>query len=183
MRSSIIGAAALLLAGTPSAAEPAWTVDHATSRLGYAVAIGGTTATGRFDGWAAEIAFDQSRPEDGRVRVEIDMDTVSIDDARAQAVGDAAWLGAEAHPTAVFQSDRFNLTEDGALTVTGWLTLKGIQAPMTLTGTLVVEGMEAWADLSGTVTRLSHHVGVGQDTVAAEVTVQATLTARCDPAD
>ena len=183
MWTSIITMAALIVTGAPSAAEPDWTVDHATSRLGYAVEIGGTTATGHFDGWTAEIAFDRDRPEEGRVRVEIAMDTVSIDDARAQAVGDAAWLGVDDHPVAVFQSDRFDLAPDGALTVTGWLTLKGIDAPMTLAGTLVVEGMEARADLAGTITRLSHHVGVGQNAVAADVTVQATLTARCEPAD
>ena len=183
MWTSIIGATALLLVGVPSAAEPDWTVDHTTSRLGYTVEIGETTATGRFDGWTAEIAFDRNRPDEGRVRVEIDMDTVSIDDARAQAVGDAAWLGVEAHPTAVFKSDRFNLATDGALTVTGWLTLKGVEAPIILTGTLVVQGMEARADLSGTITRLSHHVGAGHDAVATEVTVQVTLTARCEPAD
>lgn len=183
MWTRIIGAMALLLATAPAIAEPNWTVDHATSRLAYAVEIGGTTVTGRFDGWTAEISFNRSHPEDGRVRVEIDMDTVSIDDPRAQAVGEAAWLGVQDHPTAIFQSDRFDLTPNGAVTVTGWLTLKGVEAPITLTGTLVVQGMEARADLAGTITRLSHHVGAGQDAVAAEVTVQATLTARCESAD
>lgn len=167
MWTRVIGTTALLLASGPSLAGPDWTVDHATSRLGHAVEIGGTTATGRFDGWSAEIA----------------MDTVSIDDARAQAVGDDAWLGIEAHPVAVFQSDRFDLAPDGTLTVAGWLTLKGVEAQMTLTGALIVEGMEARAYLSGTIMRLSHHVVVGQDAVAGEVAVQATLTARCDPAD
>lgn len=183
MWTRIIPMTALLLAATPSAAEPSWMVDHATSELGFAVDIGGTTATDRFDGWAAEIAFDRGRPGEGRVRVEIDMGTVSIDGARAQAVSNDAWLGVEANPVAVFHSDQFDLAKNGALAVTGWLTHKGVEAPMTLTGMLIVEGRKARADLFGTITRLTHHVGIGQDAVAAAVTVRATLTARCDPAD
>ena len=79
-----------LLLGAALAAEPSWTVEHATSELGFTVDVGVTTAIGRFDSWATEIAVDRGRPEDRRARIEIDMGTVSIDDACARAVADAA---------------------------------------------------------------------------------------------
>lgn len=181
MCARIAATTALLLAPAPSVGEPNWNVDHANSRLEFTVDIGGTVATGRFDDWSAEILFDPERSNDGRVRVEIDMGAVSVDDPRAQSIGDGAWLGVDAHPVAIFQSDRFDLAKDGALTVTGRLMLKGVEAPLSLIGVLDIDDLEARADLSGAVIRRAYQIGVGQDAVAAEVTVRAIVAARSDP--
>ena len=109
------------------------------------------------------------------------MSTVAIDDARAEAAGDAAWLDVAAHKGAVFQSDQFALVDKGDLTVTGLLTLKGFAVPMTLTGALVVGGALAHTTLEGAIMRLSHHVGLGQDALALAVVVRATVVAHRAP--
>ncbi|MEE2809429.1 MAG: YceI family protein [Pseudomonadota bacterium] len=172
-------AVALSCLAITAAADTTWKVDHDQSALSFAVEIGGTEAVGAFGRWDADITFDPTAPELGTVVVSIDIASVRIDDDRAQAIADPAWLGAADHPTARFASTAFDLASDGTLTVPGTLTLKGIDLPLTLTGTLSVENSTARADLSSTIDRTSHDIGVGQNTVAPDVAVTATLLAHC----
>lgn len=179
MLKSLSLAIALSCLTIAAAAEMTWTVDHDQSALSFAVEIGGTEAVGVFGQWDADITFDPTAPEIATVVVSIDIASVRIDDDRAQAIADAAWLGAADHQTARFTSTTFELESDGTLTVPGTLTLKGIDMPLTLTGTLSVENCIARADLSSSIDRTSHDIGVGQNAVAPDVSITATLLAHC----
>ncbi|MGH1460315.1 MAG: YceI family protein, partial [Paracoccaceae bacterium] len=159
-------AVALSCLACAATAQTAWIVDHDQSDLSFSVQIGRTEAVGAFDRWDADITFDSAAPELSTVAVSIDIESVRIDDDRAQAIADPAWLGAAEHPTARFTSTTFNLTSDGDLTVPGTLSLKGIDMPLTLTGTLLVEVCAARANLRSMIDRASYEIGVGQNAVA-----------------
>jgi len=112
------------------------------------------------------------------LRVEVGMSSVIIDDPRAQAAQNAAWLAVNDHPMAVFEARGFDWSENtGALTVAGTLTLRGIARPLTLSGTLTFDGTRGEAEISATVLRLSHEIGVGQDAVGPEVHLRAHVIA------
>jgi len=177
MNSSIMAFALAISGATAALAQDTWDVDHQTARLAFMFAIGDATATGTFGDWSADIQFDPTHPGESFVRVDVDMASVSVDDPRAQAVDDAAWLATSDHPTAVFEATGFDLSAGNRLSVDGTLTLKGVQAPLTLTGTLRLEGKTAMADLSGSILRQSHDIGLGQDAVSSDVTVRTTFTA------
>jgi polyisoprenoid-binding protein YceI len=172
-------AVALSCLACAATAQTAWIVDHDQSDLSFSVQIGRTEAVGAFDRWDADITFDSATPELNAVAVSIDIESARIDDDRAQAIADPAWLGTAEHPTARFTSDTFNLTPGGDLTVPGTLSLKGIDMPLTLTGMLLVEACTAQANLSGMIDRASYDIGVGQNAVAPDVTITATLLAHC----
>ncbi|MDX8350657.1 YceI family protein [Cognatiyoonia sp. IB215446] len=171
----------LCLLGTSTLAQQSWVVDHSQSTLAFTVSIGGADANGRFEDWTAAISYDPTSPADGAVAVMIDIASVVIDDPRAQAIADAAWLGAEAYPQAFFASDSFALSNATQLSVPGSLTLKGISLPLTLSGSLTVEDCNATAQIRGVLDRTQYGIGVGQAAVAPKVTVSASLIAQCAP--
>jgi polyisoprenoid-binding protein YceI len=71
---------------------------------------------------------------DGAARVE----SISIADPlefREHVVRGADFFDADNHPEILFRSERVDLTENGAATVEGELTIKGLSRPITATGT------------------------------------------------
>lgn len=168
---------ALLVAAPVATAQPVWSVDRKASTLTYTAQAGEAQIHGRFGAWIAKIALDPYQPEAATLEVEIDMASVAILGPGAQAVGEAAWLDIVQHPRAEFKAKGFLWARNGALTVPGLLTLKGLTVPLTLTGALHLDGSRAEADVTGTILRLDHEIGVGQDAVAAEVEIRARVIA------
>lgn len=172
--------AALCALGEPqrALAEPMWRVDPAASDLGFTLAIGGSQATGGFETWAAEIAYDPAAPERGRVAVTVDISSVVIDTAPArQPMVGPDWLAVAEFPAATFEGSGFSVGEDGSFALPGTLTLKGVARPMMLTGTLSVEGPLATATVSGVIARADHRVGPPDPAVSAEVEITARILA------
>ena len=168
---------ALLVAAPAATAGQVWSVDREMSTLTYTARAGEAQIPGRFGAWMAKIAFDPHQPEAATLEVEIDMSSIVISGPGTQAVGEAAWLDIVQHPRAEFKAQGFLWARDGALTVPGLLTLKGLTVPLTLTGKLDVDGGRAQADVTGTLLRLNHGIGVDQDAVAAEVEIRAQIIA------
>lgn len=171
---------ALWAFGAPmsASAEPMWRVDPAASDLGFALTIGGSQATGGFESWSAQIAYDPAAPERGRVVVTVDMSSVAIDVASAQRpmVG-PDWLAATAFPEAIFEGSGFSVGADGSFTMPGTLTLKGVVRPLMLTGTLSIDGPVAAATVRGVIARADHGVGPPNPAVSAEVEITARILA------
>lgn len=159
-------------------AASTWDIDPEQSALTYEVAIGGAGAQGTFGAWSAEIAFDPAAPEAGRVDVEIAIGSVTISDSRAaSSVGAPAWLNTATFPTAVFTAAGFNMASEGAFTLPGTLTLRGVTHPVALSGTILIENNTATVAATTAFDRALFQIGDGQDAVAQEVRVRVDLVA------
>jgi polyisoprenoid-binding protein YceI len=159
-------------------AEPMWRVDPAVSDLGFTLTIGGSQATGGFETWAAEIAYDPAKPERGRVAVTVDLSSVAIDSvpARQPMVG-PDWLAVAEFPAATFEGSGFSIAADGGFALPGTLTLKGVARPMMLTGRLSIEGPVGTATMSGVIARADHGVGPPDPAVSMDVEITAHIVA------
>jgi polyisoprenoid-binding protein YceI len=78
--------------------------------------------------------------DEGRLRLEgaARVESISISDPpefREHVVRSTEFFDADNHPEIVFGSDRIEVAENGAVTVEGELTIKGISRPVTATGT------------------------------------------------
>lgn len=159
-------------------AQDRWHTQPGASELTFALSIGGVPAAGRFGTWAAEITFDPAAPETGQVTVRIDIASAWIDSAQAQSgLLSAAWLDPAGHPEAVFKGEGFTIDDDGAFTLPGSLTLKGVEAPLTLAGHIQIDGNTAWARIETRIARETFGVGPPDPAISPQITVSAQLRA------
>jgi polyisoprenoid-binding protein YceI len=54
------------------------------------------------------------------------------------------FFDAERHPQISFRSEAAGLTADGALSLTGEITMKGVSKPIELTGSIAENGQDPW---------------------------------------
>ncbi len=140
--------AAVLLAGTLLAASGpgaiprgTYSVDPVHSRLGFEVAhLVISTVHGKFDDFKGTVVVKSRRD----IRVEGVAQAASVD--TGNAMRDAHLRGtdpkkpkddffyAEKYPTLTFRSTKVVLHKDGALAVTGRLTIRGVTKTVTFTG-------------------------------------------------
>lgn len=168
--------------GPVVAARPgAWAVEEGTLAIG--VRQMGSTVTGRFAGWAADIAFDPAQDAGNRVTVTVDLASLSLGSVSAQALG-PDFLNAAAHPQAVFAADILRRPEAGGWQAVGALTLAGAEVPVVLPFTLDIEG--DLARMQGRLELDRRAFGIGaqyadEATVGFAVSVDVALTARRQP--
>ncbi|MBJ6373593.1 cytochrome b/b6 domain-containing protein [Sedimentitalea arenosa] len=154
-----------------------WQVTDGT--LGLTITQLGSTVTGSFSTWSADITFDET-VESGRagiVSVTIAVDSLTLGLVTEQAMG-PEYLDTERHPTARFEGDIL-VTETG-LIAEGPLTLKGASVPVRLPFTLDLANGRA--DISGTtqLNRLDYDIGstvTDEGMLGFDVEVSVTLTA------
>ena len=175
----------LLAAPSAPALAAAWTVDPDASRVGFVFTQAGAENEGRFETFEAEIDFDPEAPEAGRVRAVIDVGSITTGNPERDAtVQGAEWLGAEAHPEAVFEGRGFEPTGDGAYELPGRLTLKGVTQDAILPVTISVEDERATAEGTITIDRTDFEVGTGQwaagSVVGKEVKIVLDLEAAAE---
>ena len=153
----------LLAAPSAPALAAAWTVDPDASRVGFVFTQAGAENEGQFATFEAEIDFDPQAPEAGRVRAVIDVGSIATGNPERDAtVKGPEWLGAEAHPEAVFEGQGFEPTGDGAYDLPGTLTLKGTTRDVTLPVTITLNGERAEAEGTIAIDRTNFEVGTGQ---------------------
>ena len=112
-----------------------YTSDPVHSSTGFAVKHMLATFRGSFAAFDAELTVD----EDGRARLvgSVPVDTVVVKDENLVAhLQSPEFFDAEQYPRITFESTDIAI-EDGAVTVTGDLTLKGHTERVTATGTIV----------------------------------------------
>ena len=93
------------------------------------------TFTASFDDVAATLVADA---EGVRLQGSARAESISIKapkEFREHVVYGADFLDAGQHPEITLGSDEIRLAEDGTVTATGWLTIKGITRPIVATGT------------------------------------------------
>jgi cytochrome b561/polyisoprenoid-binding protein YceI len=177
-RSTALAQAASLAAEAD--APRAWRVEG--GELTFTVAQMGSPVTGRFEGWSAAIAFDETPDETGAhgaVEVIVPISGMTIGSVTEQARG-PDFFDAEAFPTSRYTA-RIEKAEDGSGYVArGVLALAGAEVPVDLPFTLDVVDGAATAEGQVVVDRRSFGMGErypDEATVGFSVTIDVSLRA------
>ncbi|MGR3759640.1 cytochrome b/b6 domain-containing protein [Roseobacteraceae bacterium NS-SX3] len=154
-----------------------WQVESGT--LGIAVTQMGSTVTGQFGDWTADIQFEEPAAPGpaGSVEVTVAIPSLTLGSVTAQAMG-PDYFDSASHPAATYTAEIEKL-EDGYQAV-GDLTLKGQSVPLTLPFTLALDGNRAVMAGSATVNRLDFDIGQGvkdEGTLAFDVVIDVALEA------
>lgn len=176
-----VGVLALFAAAPVSAAS--WTVDPSASKLGFSGSQTGTPFSGTFKTFEAKIDFDPAHPETGHALVTIDMASAATGDVqRDEALPQADWFDASAHPKATFEATKFVPKGGDTYDAVGTLTIRGISQPVTLPFKLTIADGKAHA--AGHLDLIRTKFGVGQGDwatpqwVALEVGVDVDIVAK-----
>jgi polyisoprenoid-binding protein YceI len=133
-----------------------------------------------FKKFTADITFDPARPETGKSRIEIDMDSFDIDNAEVndEAKG-KAWFDARSFPKATFVSSGIKALGGGKYEARGSLSIKGKTNEVVAPFTYKDEGGSGVFDGVFPIRRLQYNIGEGAwkdtDTVADEVQIKFHL--------
>ncbi len=173
---------ALVLAFPAAAAPPAWSVDHAASRLGFTVLLQNAPVVGVFQTWQADIRFDPDDLAASRVAVEIKTGSADTDYAERDAeLKKPEWFSIAAFPAATFAAETFRHIEGDAYEADGLLTIKGAAKELTLPFTLAIDGDVARMKADVPLSRLAFNIGEGDWSATSmlkeTVTVQIEVTA------
>lgn len=168
---------ALALPGLATAAD--YTVQPASSTLGFSNTFQGESFNGQFGQWTAAISYDPANLAASKFDVEVTLASVKTGDSDR----DGALPGADFFDTAKFPKAHFVTTgfrqSGGKVIADGTLTLRGVSKPVSLEVTFKPQGSGATLDVTGTVKRLDFNVGTGDyaDTsvIGGEVKVAAHL--------
>ncbi len=173
-------AIALLLLVLPCAAIATdYTVQPATSTLGFSGVFQGEAFNGHFKQWTAAISYDAAHPATSRFDVTVTLASVNTGDKdRDQALPGSDFFDVAKFPQAHFVSSGFR-TVGGQVFADGNLTLRGVTRPASLAVKFAAAGSAATLDVSGTLKRLDFAVGGGDyaDTsvIGADIKVVAHL--------
>lgn len=140
----------------------------------------GVSAEGKFQTFTADATLDPAAIDKSRVRVVIDMNSVTLPAADLTTeVKRKRWFDTENFPQATFESKQFRKLDNGAYQVDGTLMLKGVSRDISAPLTLKTEGSDLVAEGQFEIKRLDFNVGDGQwadtDTVANEVQIKFKL--------
>ncbi|WP_426688547.1 YceI family protein [Rhodanobacter ginsengiterrae] len=168
---------ALALPGLAAATD--YTLQPATSSLGFSTSFQGESFDGHFERWTAAISYDPAHLDASKFDVEVDLASAKTGDKDR----DTALPGSDFFDVAKFPRAHFvttGLHKDGNKVIAdGTLTLRGVSKPVRLEVTFKPLPTGATLDVSGTVKRLDFGVGTGDyaDTsvIGGEVKISAHL--------
>lgn len=167
--------AALALAIAPALAfgqAATWNVDPAHTRAGFAVKhLVISDVKGEFDKVAGKAQIDEADLSKSTVEVTLEAASISTRDEKRDAhLKSADFFDVAKYPTLTFKSTRVEAGKDGALTVTGDLTMHGVTKPVTLEGSITKAITDPWgmsrrgASFTGKVDRKAWGISWGKVT-------------------
>jgi polyisoprenoid-binding protein YceI len=130
MLAALTGLVAIAAAPLPAAAGPlsgTYTLSPANVDTGFSVRVlGGKPVTGQFKTVSGKMTLDQARPERSRVKVTVDLTSVSTGNDKVTGfLKSSAMFDVANHPVATFQSTRVRITGSDTAEVDGVLSLRG----------------------------------------------------------
>lgn len=161
--------AGVLATMTPATAEE-FVIDtnRAHASINFRIKhLGFSWLTGRFDNFKGNFAFDESKPENSTVNVEIDTESVNTNHAeRDKHLRGKDFLDTATYPKATFKSTSVKMDGDKA-TVAGDLTLHGVTKPVEIVAERVGGGDDPWGGyrqgFTGTTTLALQDFGIDKD--------------------
>lgn len=182
-----IGLAALALVPLAATAGEFNVVQAEKSSISFVSKQMGVPSQGRFNKFAARIAFDPARPEQGRA--EIDVDLASIDAGSADAneeVKGKEWFNTREFPGAKFVAASLRPLGGDRYQAVGKMTIKGRTREVVAPFTAKVVGNTIALDGGIPLLRLQYGIGEGvwadTATVADEVQVRFHFILSAAPA-
>ena len=128
---------------TTTALSGTYDADPVHSSLGFAVRYQGVSV---FRGTLTDVA---AKLVDGRLEGAAKVESISIrtpEQFRAHVLS-AEFFDAENHPEITFESTALDVTDEGAASVTGELTIKGITKPVEATGRWTAPAADAFGSI------------------------------------
>ena len=170
-------AALWTLIAAPAAAQQ---VDPAGSELVFVTTQMGVPVEGRFQRWAAQLAFDPRTPAGGQLGLRIETGSVAFDAPEVTTEAQRPlWLDTARFPQAVFESTGIRAAAGGQYEMNGRLTLKGQTHDVAVPLSLTQSGANGTAVGAFTLQRADFRIGDGEGTdaslVAPEVQVRFRL--------
>jgi polyisoprenoid-binding protein YceI len=99
---------------------------------------------GRFNDFSGTFSYDETKPEDSAINVEIQTQSVDSNHAeRDKHLRSADFLNVDEFPTAKFVSTSFTPNDDGG-TLSGDFTLNGVTNPITIDVEKIGGGKDPW---------------------------------------
>jgi polyisoprenoid-binding protein YceI len=111
-----------------------WQIDPARSEVRFTVRkLGFEDVTGVFRESDGEIRYDPAQPEASSIRWRVRVASVKTDESnRDESLRGQDYFQAERHPHLSFVSRAVRPRSDGALDVTGDITIRGVTRPLTV---------------------------------------------------
>lgn len=158
-------------------------VQPAESEIAFEATQMGVTVRGGFSDWEADIAIDETEPENSKARVVVR--TASIDTGHRDTdreVKKDNWLAVEQYPEAVFEAERVRRRADGEWLAEGPLRIRDVSREVAVPFTLErLEDGRLRMEGAFSIKRADFNVGGGAwgdfDVVANEVRIDFTLVA------
>jgi polyisoprenoid-binding protein YceI len=121
-------------ASTVSPTATRWTLDAGHSSVGFSVRhLMITNVRGEFEKFRGHVGYDAAHPEATRIEAAIDVASLNTREAKRDAdLRSALFFDAENHPQMTFVSKAVRAVGDGALDVTGDLSIRGTTHEVTL---------------------------------------------------
>jgi polyisoprenoid-binding protein YceI len=172
--------AILLALALPVVATAAdYTMQPASSTLGFSTTFQGESFNGKFGQWTAAISYDAANLAASKFDVEVDLASANTGDSdRDSALPGTDFFDVAKFPRAHFATTGFRQV-GGKVIADGTLTLHGISRPVSLDVTFKPQASGATLDVAGTVKRLDFGIGTGDyaDTsvIGGDVKVTAHL--------
>ncbi len=181
MKKFLLIAALCVLSVNADAKE--WQVDSEHSTLSFTGDQSGEKFTGGFKKFTAQIDFDPTHPETGKINVTVDTGSAFAGSKdRDDMLPEKIWFDSAIFPQATFTSTGIKKTGDGQFEAAATLSIKGITKNVTLPFTLVAEGDHYRAQGSTTLMRNDFNLGMGMFTgenyVKNAVTVSVDIVAK-----
>lgn len=123
----LLAVAAVPLAAAAGPLSGTYTLSPANIDTGFSVRVlGGGPVTGQFKTVSGKLTLDQERPERSRVKVTVDLNSVSTGNDKVTGfLKSPAMFDVANHPVATFQSTQVRITGPDTADVDGVLSLRG----------------------------------------------------------
>ncbi len=139
-------AATLMMASSAQAADYVIDTEGAHASIEFRVShLGYSFVAGRFNTFAGDFSFDQSKIADSKVNVTIN--TTSVDSNHAERdkhLRSADFLNTAKFPEASFVSTSVDDIGDGKFVLNGNFTFNGVTKPLAIDAKVIGEGSDPW---------------------------------------
>ena len=136
------------ITGAMAASAADFKVDAAHSSLDFKVKhLSISTVSGRFGSFDGALSLEPGKPETLSVRGTIDVASVDTrNEKRDEHLRAADFFDAENHPKMIFRSTAVEAGKDGAITLNGRLTIRGVSRDVVLKGELSEIVQDPWGN-------------------------------------